>query len=46
MHRDAIAWRGRGAMAAGLSGSVEPSTLPVVLEGRVPRRRRIAPGGA
>ena len=35
-HRDASAWRGRGAEDLGLSGPVDPDTLRAVLEGVVP----------
>ncbi len=35
-HREASAWRGRGAEDLGLSGPVDPDTLRAVLEGVVP----------
>ena len=35
-HREASAWRGRGAEDLGLSGPVDPDILRAVLEGRVP----------
>ena len=35
-HREASAWRGRGAEDLGLSGPVDPDTLRSVLEGVVP----------
>ena len=36
IHREASAWRGRGAEDLGLSGTVDPDTLRTVLEGVVP----------
>ena len=35
-HREASAWRGKGAEALGLNGSVDPDTFGTVLEGTVP----------
>ncbi len=35
-HRNASAWRGRGAEALGLFGAVDPDTFRAVLEGHVP----------
>ena len=41
LHREASAWRGRGAEAMGLSGPVEPEDFQKVLEGHVPDGRRL-----
>ena len=35
-HREASAWRGQGAEALGLEGTVDPDTFKAVLEGTVP----------
>ena len=35
-HREASAWRGKGAEALGLQGPVDPDTFRQVLEGTVP----------
>ena len=40
-HREASAWKGRGAAALGLSGPVEPEAFGRVLEGEVPGGRRL-----
>ena len=41
LHREASAWRGRGAEAMGLGGPVEPEAFEKVLEGHVPDGRRL-----
>ncbi len=41
LHREASAWRGKGAEAMGLSGPVEPEAFQMVLEGHVPDGRRL-----
>ena len=41
LHREASAWRGRGAEALGLSGAVDPEAFKEVLEGRVPGGPRL-----
>ena len=40
-HKEASAWRGRGAEAMGLSGPVEPDAFEKVLQGFVPDGRRL-----
>ncbi len=40
-HKEASAWRGRGAETMGLSGPVEPDTFEKVLQGFVPDGRRL-----
>ena len=40
-HREASAWAGRAAAAAGLSGPVDPERFRSVLEGEVPGGRRL-----
>ena len=40
-HKEASAWRGKGAEAMGLSGPVEPEAFRKVLEGHVPDGRRL-----
>lgn len=41
VHREASAWRGKGAEAMSLSGPVEPEAFQKVLEGHVPDGRRL-----
>ena len=41
LHREASAWRGKGAEAMGLSGPVQPDDFQKVLEGHVPDGRRL-----
>ena len=41
LHREASAWRGKGAESMGLSGPVEPEAFEKVLEGHVPDGRRL-----
>ena len=41
LHREASAWRGRGAEVLGLSGAVDPDAFKEVLEGRVPGGPRL-----
>ena len=40
-HKEASAWRGRGAETMGLSGPVEPDAFERVLEGHVPDGRQL-----
>ena len=40
-HREASAWRGRGAQALGLSGAVDADAFKQVLEGKVPGGPRL-----
>ena len=40
-HREASAWRGRGAEALGLSGAVDPDAFKEILEGKVPDGPRL-----
>ena len=40
-HKEASAWRGKGAEAMGLSGPVQPEAFRKVLEGHVPDGRRL-----
>ena len=41
LHREASAWRGRGAEVLGLSGAVDPDAFKEVLEGKVPGGMRL-----
>ena len=41
LHREASAWRGRGAEVLGLSGAVDPDVFKEVLKGRVPGGPRL-----
>ena len=40
-HRKASAWAGKGAVALGLEGPVDPDAFRRVLEGEVPGGRRL-----
>ena len=41
LHREASAWRGRGAEVLGLSGAVDPDVFKEVLKGKVPDGPRL-----